>query len=228
MPTSPLLPTATPLAGPALCPVVLVHGVRTSSAIWAEQVAALTRLGHPFATVDLPGHGTRTDERFTLDSAMAAIDDAVRSLPQPPLLVGLSLGGYTSLAYAARNSGAVAGVFLSGCSTEIRGWPLRRYRRVSRVVARAMRKATDGWHVVTDMLTALHGYSSLTDLRRLPVPLPVWFVNGRWDVLRLGERRLLAARPGARLAVLDRAGHDVNSHVPATFNRYLLAALRSI
>lgn len=226
MTTPTLVPTPATVAGPALRPVVLVHGVRTSSAIWAEQVAALTRHGHPCTAVDLPGHGTRTGERFTLEAAMAAIDDAVRSHPQPPLLVGLSLGGYTSLAYAARHEGAVAGVFLSGCSTEIKGWPLRPYRRVSRVVARALRKATEGWHVVTDMLTALHGYSSLADLRRLPVP--VWFVNGRWDVLRFGERRLLAARPDARLTVLARAGHDVSTHAPAAFTALLLAAVREL
>lgn len=209
-------------------PVVFVHGVRTSSAIWLHQVAALTHLGHPVATVDLPGHGDRSHERFTLDSALAAIDDAVRRFPTPPLLVGLSLGGYTSLAYAARHEDAVAGVVLSGCSTEIRGWPLRTYGRVSRPVARLLRKATTTWHVVTDMLGALHGHSSLADLRRLPVPVPVWFVNGRWDVLRFGERRLVSARPGARLAVIARAGHDVNTHAPVAFTRILIGAAREI
>ena len=205
-----------------------MHGVRTSSAIWMHQVAALTRLGHPCSTVDLPGHGRRSDERFTLDSALAAIDEAVRRSPAPPLLVGLSLGGYTSLAYAARHEGSVAGVILSGCSTEIRGWPLRAYSRVSPLVARVLRKATGTWHVVTDMLTALHGHSSLADLRRLAVPVPVWFVNGRWDVLRFGERRLVAARPGSRLTVVPRAGHDVNTHAPVAFTRALLTAVREL
>lgn len=209
-------------------PVVFVHGLSTSSAIWAHQVEVLTRLGHDCVAVDLPGHGRRGHERFTLEAALRVIDDAVRRLPAPPLLVGLSLGGYTSLAYAARHEDAVAGVFLSGCSTEIKGWPLRGYRRVSPVVARGLRKATDTWHVVTDMLTALHGHSSLADLRRLPVPVPVWFVNGRWDVLRFGERRLVAARPGARLTVVKGAGHDVNTHAPTAFTATLVRAVREL
>ncbi len=219
-------PIAPRPAGPR--PVVLVHGLSTSSAIWAHQVEVLTRLGHACLTVDLPGHGRRGHERFTLEGALRAIDDAVRGLPTPPLLVGLSLGGYTSLAYAARHEGAVAGVFLSGCSTEIKGWPLRGYRRISPVVARATRQAADSWRVVTDMLTALHGHSSLADLRRLPGQVPVWFVNGRWDVLRYGERRFVAARPGARLTVVKGAGHDVNTHAPTAFTALLVRAVREL
>lgn len=227
-PTSSAPTSSAPTTGAGARPVVFVHGLSTSSAIWAYQVEVLTRLGHDCIAIDLPGHGRRRHERFTLESALRAIDDAVRRLPAPPLLVGLSLGGYTSLAYAARHEDAVAGVFLSGCSTEIRGWPLRGYRRVSPVVARALRKATDTWHVVTDMLTALRGHSSLADLARLPVPVPVWFVNGRWDVLRFGERRLVAARPGARLAVLKGAGHDVNTHAPTAFTATLVRAVREL
>ena len=206
-------------------PVVFVHGVRTSSAIWEPQVAAMTDLGHPCVTVDLPGHGSRLDEQFTLESAFSAIDDGVRQASEPPLLVGLSLGGYASLAYAADNAGRVAGVVLAGCSTEIRGWPIGAYRRVSRPVARALRRS-QSWHVVTDMLAALGGYSSLADLRRLAVP--VWLVNGRWDILRFGERRYLAANPGLRVAVVRRAGHDVNTHAPVAFTRILLTVLHEM
>lgn len=205
-------------------PIVFVHGVSTSSAIWRHQVAAMRRLGYSCATVDLPGHGTQVGVRFTLESALGAIDDAVREFDDPPLLVGLSLGGYTSLAYAARNPGAVAGVVLSGCSTEIRGKPLSLYRRASTHALRLLRhprRAT--WPLITDMLRAMQGYSSLADIRRLDAP--VWIVNGRWDVLRFGERRVLAAQPTARRHVIRRAGHDVNTHAPVAFTRVLLEVL---
>lgn len=214
-------------------PLVFVHGVSTSSAIWREQVAAMSSLGHPCATVDLPGHGTNVDARFTMDAALAAIDDAVRRFDTPPLLVGLSLGGYTSLAYAARTPGAVAGVMLSGCSTEIRGKPLSAYRRLSARALRMLRHPRQAtWPLITDMLGAMHGYSSLADIRRLTVP--VWIVNGRWDVLRFGERRVLAAvsrvagAPGVRHRVIRRAGHDVNTHAPVAFTRILLDAAQHV
>ena len=132
--------------------------------------------------IDLPGHGTRVGERFTAEAAFATIDEAVAGFAVPPLLVGLSLGGYTSLAYAARREGALAGVVLAGCSTEIRGKPLGAYRRLAGHVTRTLDIGGDDWSVVTDMLRVLTGYSPLADLRELDVP--VWLVNGRFDHFR--------------------------------------------
>ena len=201
-------------------PVVLVHGVRTSSAIWTEQVRALTDRGHPTVLVDLPGHGEREGDRFTLPAAMAAIDEAVLGCDRPPLLVGMSLGGFTSLAYAAARPGTVTGLVLAGCSAEIRGKPVGAYRRLSEVLVRRLRlPGADSWFVVSDVLAALRGRSCLADLRRVDVP--VHLVNGARDPMRIDERRFLAARPGTRLTVVPRAGHDVNLHAPDAFNRVL-------
>lgn len=203
--------------------IVLVHGTRTSSAIWAAQTAVLTSHGHRSLAIDLPGHGTRVAERFTLEGALGAIDSAVRSCDTPPLLVGMSLGGYASLAYASTNHDSVAGVVLAGCSTQIKGKPLGAYRHVSGVLNRALRLGGDSWHVVADMLTAMAGYSPLGDLSRLRAPL--WLINGQRDPLRLDEWRYLRAAPLARLTVVAGAGHDVNLHAPHAFNRVLLEAL---
>ena len=207
-------------------PVVFVHGIRTSSAIWSHQLDVMRRHGHHAVAVDLPAHGTRAGDRFTWDGALAAIDEAVWTCAEPPLLVGLSLGGYISLAYAARNEGRLAGVVLAGCSTEIRGKPVGAYRFITHRLRRALSDDGGSWDIVNDMLGAMKGYSSLTDLRRISVP--VWLVNGRRDPLRLDERRLAAIRPGTRLNVVPGAGHDVNSHAPAAFNRIVLGALREL
>ena len=124
-----------------IAPIVFVHGVRTSSAIWDNQVAAMALSGHESIAVDLPGHGSRSGEQFTLQGALDAIDQAVATFSVPPLLVGLSLGGYSALAYAARNDGKLAGVVLAGCSTEMRGKPLGAYRSVWVELARRFRPA---------------------------------------------------------------------------------------
>lgn len=203
-----------------------MHGTRTSSHIWRRQVDALERSGHPTLALDLPGHGSRAHERFSMQAAIEAIDDAVGSFAVAPLLVGLSLGGYASLAYANRYEDRIAGVVLAGCSTEIKGKPLRAYRRASSLVVGLWRGSGSSWNVVADMLSALHGYSPLRDLRALH--LPVWLVNGSRDPLRLDERRYLTARPDTRLTVVPGAGHDVNSHAPVAFNRVLLEALHHL
>lgn len=207
-------------------PIVLVHGTRTSSRIWDDQVRALTEDGHATIAIDLPGHGSRSAERFTFEGGIAAIDAAVDACATPPLLVGLSLGGYMSLAYAARHEGRLAGVVLAGCSTEIKGKPLRTYRRVSTRFVRWFGRGEGTWHVVGDMLGAMHGYSPLADLRGLG--LPVWLVNGSRDPLRFGARRYLTARPGSRQWVVPGAGHDVNTHAPVAFNRILMQVLRDL
>lgn len=186
----------------------------------------MTRSGHQTLALDLPGHGSRLGERFTFDGALEAIDEAVERFATPPLLVGLSLGGYSSLAYAARNQHKLAGVVLSGCSTELRGKPLGAYRTLTMRASQVFRPTGSTWHVVTDMLAAMKGYSVLADLRR--VLIPVWLVNGERDILRFDERRCLAAGPGVQLAVVPGAGHDVNSHAPESFNRILLTVTREL
>ena len=86
--------------------VVFVHGMRTSSAIWDRQVDHVRAAGYDALAVDLPAHGERRDERFSLPRAFEVLDEAADSFgPDRRIaLVGLSLGGYTSLAYAAREA----------------------------------------------------------------------------------------------------------------------------
>ena len=50
--------------------VVLVHGLRTSATMWRRQLAALARHDVDAVAIDLPGHGTRMDEPFSLDAAL--------------------------------------------------------------------------------------------------------------------------------------------------------------
>ncbi|AEG43605.1 alpha/beta fold hydrolase [Isoptericola variabilis] len=140
--------------------VVFVHGMRTSSAIWAHQLEHVRDAGHPAVAVDLPAHGARYDERFSLTRAFEVIDEAVESFDgRPVALVGLSLGGYTSLGWAARHAsdgGApLAGIVAAGCSSDPRGKPVALFRDVARVtvagttaVGRYVRRAGTRWRAL--------------------------------------------------------------------------------
>ncbi|WP_265520769.1 alpha/beta fold hydrolase [Oerskovia flava] len=134
---------AEPARGPAEpAGVVFVHGVRTSSEIWTEQLAHVRAAGHPAVAIDLPGHGSRRDERFTLERAYAVIDEAAASFAPgtPVVVVGMSLGGYTSLAYAANRPDRLAGVVACACSADPRGKPVALYRDVAHVLVGARRR----------------------------------------------------------------------------------------
>ena len=58
--------------------IVFVHGIRTSATMWRSQLEFLADQGIPAVAVDLPGHGTRMNEDFTLHEALHTIDVAVR------------------------------------------------------------------------------------------------------------------------------------------------------
>jgi len=79
---------------------------------------------------DLPGHGARHAERFSLDGAVQTIVDAVRTAPPGPLyLAGDSLGGYTAQAAAAHlPADRLKGLVLGGSSHAFIGAPTIPYR----------------------------------------------------------------------------------------------------
>ncbi|WP_240949158.1 alpha/beta fold hydrolase [Cellulosimicrobium aquatile] len=136
--TSPSTPSMPASPDPAQAPpaVVFVHGMRTSGAIWDRQVEHVRDLGHDAVAVDLPAHGARAHERFTLDRSFEVLDEAAASFgpDRRVALVGLSLGGYTSLAWAARRPANLAGVVAAACTSDPKGKPVALYRDVARLV----------------------------------------------------------------------------------------------
>lgn len=229
-------------------PVVLVHSLRTSATMWRAQVRALAP-ERAVVAPDLPGHGTRVGERFTLPGALAAVDDAVEAVGGTAVVVGMSLGGYVALAWAARRPECVRGVVAAGCSA-VPGGPLTSaWLAACRVIARlpdrgaglnaaavrltvpapgAADLAAGGFalDVMVDALTSMARTRPREDLARLACP--VWLVNGRWDHFRLGERGALRAAPGARLVVVPGATHLVSVVRPIAFTRVLLEALAEV
>lgn len=232
--------------------VVLVHGIRTSSTMWRAQVAHLRERGNPVVAVDLPGHGTRRAEQFTLDEAFATIDHAVRDAATrgPVLLVGHSMGGLLSIEYVGREERPPVAAFVAASCTSIpRGAGLAAYRffarrfdslpdrglgLTDRVLARTLPPETRpdfgaGGYAFDAQDTALASLSVLdllASLRRIDVPL--WFVNGQWDQLRLNEKLFAAIAPHAELIVVPRTTHLVTAMRPRVFNAVLDVALTTV
>lgn len=230
-------------------PVVLVHGLRTSRTMWRAQVAALADYGHPALAIDLPGHGARRAERFTLAGAVDAVAEGVDAVGGRALVVGLSLGGYTAIAHAARHPEQVAGLLAASCSTRplpalVGGWSVLargiarlpdagaglNQQMVDRVLsAEAARDVAAGGFaldVVDDVLREMRAADPVADLAR--VEAPVWLVNGRFDHFRGEERRFLRACRDGRLVIVPGATHLVSLTAPVGFTRVLLDVVDAV
>jgi pimeloyl-ACP methyl ester carboxylesterase len=105
--------------------IILIHGATLNGASWAPVRRRLEPHWRVIAP-DLPGHGSRRNETFTLQGAVDTVAAAARSVGQAPvLLAGDSLGGYTAQAAAAAlPREQLKGLVLGGASQEFKGAPL--------------------------------------------------------------------------------------------------------
>ncbi len=83
--------------------LVLIHGGAQNAHTWDSVALVLDR---PLVALDLPGHGhsdQRDDHAYWPHENAEAVEAALRLLaPSPKLVVGMSLGGLTSIALAHR------------------------------------------------------------------------------------------------------------------------------
>lgn len=232
--------------------VVLVHGIRTSATMWRAQLAHLAERGVAATAVDLPGHGTRMSEDFMLGAAMATIDDAVRDAATrgSVLLVGHSMGGLISIAYAgAEDAPPIAGFIGASCTAFPRGAGLTAYRFLARrfnalpdkglwlttrMLAATLPEETRadfaaGGYAFDTQDVALASLSTLdlaADVHRLR--MPVWWINGQFDQLRPQERLFQRLAPHSELIVVPRTSHLVTAMRPRVFNALLDVAVATL
>ncbi len=231
---------------------VFVHGIRTSSTMWRAQIEHLTARGLPAVAVDLPAHGTRMAEPFSLGEAMATIDRAVQEavVRGPVLLVGHSLGGLLSTAYLGGGDPPPVSAFIAASCTAIpRGAGLAAYR----LATHAMTALPDQGRWLADRVleatlpvetrddfgaggfaflaqdAALKSLATLDLIAAAQrIRVPTWFVNGQYDQLRISEQLFCRLVPQAELVVVPRTTHLVTAMRPRVFNAVLDLAVATI
>lgn len=223
-------------------PIVFVHGAMMGRSVWRPQIDALSAR-YRCISVDLPGHGAQRSERFTLDRA---VDTVVRAIDAEAngraVVVGLSLGGYTSVLVAARHPEKVRGLVIAGSTREpvgvsrlafqFYGWFLRLTpeRAVSRVALAWFRQRygkekgtaiTAGGHFAKGGGNAVLGLAK--GAYREPLKAyggPILVINGELDlVFRIGQDRFLKGVQKVTRRMIRRAGHLSNVDQPEVFTR---------
>ena len=248
----PIDPTIT-VAGPPGAPaIVFLHGTRLTRGAWAAQLEAL---GGEFRAIalDLPGHGTRADEPFTLDGAADILATTIREQAADgrAVVVGLSLGGYVAMVLAAREPERVRGLVLAGATMEPVGVRSLAYRALAVVLDRFDGSALDrlnAWFfrarypepiaepIIAGGFWSAGGAQALRTLfgqrfvpRLAAYPGSTLIVNGEWDLLfRLSAGTFAAAARDASRVRLRGALHLSNLDQPAAFNDAVRRFARSL
>lgn len=233
-------------------PVVLIHGTRTSHSQWDLQLPSLRAAGHRVLVPDLPGHGGRRSEPFTLRAALEIIEQAVRRSHAvtglPVHLVGSSLGGMLAIRAAAEieaTPGILGGLVACGAALQPGPRGARAYGHLIGAAEAVPGMRDGGWmfrrllgadgaraylrggrasvSVVAPAFAAVASLDLRADLRR--VTAPVTFLHGRGDQFRAHERLFAVAAPRGRVETLPYGNHMVNLVAPGRFNTDLLRVL---
>jgi len=225
-------------------PIIFVHGSGANHLAWGLQLRALGKIARAIA-IDLPGHG-RSDPpgRTTVDAYrddVLGLLDALRF--ERAVIVGHSLGGAIAQSFALTYPDRVAGLGLVGTGARLRVLPaildgvLHDFENTMDLVvdysytpdldATMHARALAEFRACLPQVT--HGdFSACNNFDIIPrvseIRAPTLVVCGREDRLTpVKYSEFLASKiAGARLVVIEDAGHSVMIEQAEAFNRALV------
>lgn len=240
-------------SGPAL---VFCHGFTTTGQFWREQLLPFAAT-HRVVVLDLPGHGTAprpTQRNYTIAAFVADLERVFDALGiEDAVLVGLSMGGTIAQRFALRNLHRLRQLCLVGATPHGLGPDVQVEQVVAAIAQQGVERASQavidrsfgasasqellafarGQVVQTPAFVALEAIASLNaadsraELARLGLPTLV--VCGTEDRITPPEqsRALADGIPGARLVLIEQAGHFPMLEQPKPFNAALHAFIQS-
>jgi len=238
-------------------PLILIHGHGADSSSWFTQIPDFSR-HFPVLVVDLPGcgHSPPYPGPLTIEYLAEAVHDTLRDRYADKVnVMGISLGGYVSIEFAARFASEVDKLVLLGTPHSFseetktlfrstmetyRGMTMREI--VEPKIARAFGKlASPEMHrfLADDILKTSH--AAYLNLGQAPIeydPLPRYpairartlIVAGELDYIAGPDQaaKLQAELPGSQVLVLKDTGHALNLENPEAMNPPVVDFLRAV
>ncbi len=237
-------------------PLVLIHGHGADAASWFPQIPDFAK-HFPVIVVDLPGCGASPEsaEKLTIEGLAEAVHDSTRGCYGDRInVMGISLGGFVSIEFAARYAAEVGKLVLLGTphsfpeevKTVLRA-TVASYQNMSMreivepKIGRAFGKlASPEMHrfLAEDILKTSH--AAYLNLGQAPIeydPVAKYpriraetlIIAGELDYIAGPEQaeKLHAALPGSQLLVLPDTGHALNLENPQAMNPPVLEFLLS-
>lgn len=189
-------------------PVVLLHGGGQTRHAWGTTLQSVAGRGWRGYSVDLRGHGDSEwdpEGDYTIEAFAADVAAIARSLPEPPVLIGASLGGLASLiavGEAPEQEQLARGIVLVDIATRLEPDGVAR-------IGEFMTKHLDGFASLEEVADAIAAYNphrprpkSLEGLKKNVRQRPdgrwVWHWDPRFVTGRFGstdETRSRMTRP---------------------------------
>ncbi|MGE4424863.1 MAG: alpha/beta fold hydrolase [Solirubrobacteraceae bacterium] len=110
-------------------PVLMLHGGGQTRHSWDRTARRLAADGRAAITLDARGHGDsewHPDGDYSIDGLVEDLLGFVATLDAPPVLVGASMGGMTSLVACGENPGLAAGIVLVDVAVQVESKGVRR------------------------------------------------------------------------------------------------------
>lgn len=228
-------------------PVLLSHGYGATSQMWGGQLEAFQDR-YRIIVWDMRGHGqsdypqaqTAYSEAHTV-ADMAAVLDACRV--ERAVIGGLSLGGYSSLAFYLRHPDMVRALLLFDTGPGYKRdeareeWNIRAGQRADKLEAEGLAARGDSEEVristhrsADGLAKAARGMLTQHDARVIgsleAIQVPTLVLVGAQDTRFLAATDYMANKiSGARKAIIADAGHASNINQPAAFNEAVGAFL---